>query len=114
MRTAVNYLRARFPTATVTRMAHNNPGYDVHIVIKDGEFLFVEVKGTQSASPRFFISEGERLFAERNLSRYVLLIVYDIDRSAETHQVLAHEGNPISEAFDLAPTQWIGGLRAVE
>jgi Domain of unknown function (DUF3883) len=112
MRTAMLYLRATFPGATVTRMTHNNPGYDVRVETTDGEGVFIEVKGTQSASPRFFISEGERLFAERNQATYMLLIIYDIDRSAETHQVLAHQGPPIGEMFILAPTQWIGALRS--
>jgi len=111
MRTAIAHLRARLPAEQIVRMPHNNPGFDIEI--RGGAAIrFVEVKGTQSSTPRFFISEGECQFAKANQAEYLLIVVYDIDRATSTHKVLEHQASAIDKAFALVPRQWVGTLRA--
>jgi Domain of unknown function (DUF3883) len=69
---AVAEARARWPRAHVHRMAQNNPGFDLAVDLPDGRW-YVEVKSTSGQDPRFFLSEGERLFADRYSKRYSLL-----------------------------------------
>ncbi|SRR6266568_8249567 len=110
IRAAINHLRTRLPGARIRAMPHNNPGFDIEL---DGEtaIRFVEVKGTQASAPRFFITEGERQFAHANRPSYLLLVVYDIDRRSDRHQLLEHEAAEIEDAFALTPRQWVGTLR---
>jgi hypothetical protein len=60
---AVAFLLAQHPGARIDRMPTNHPGYDMETDIAGS--TFVEVKGTQAATPRFLLSEGERLSLSR-------------------------------------------------
>lgn len=110
MRTAVAYLRTKYPAAVIKRMPHNNPGFDIEVSPSESSIIYVEVKGTQGVVPRFFMSEGERVFASTNSRRYSLLIIYDIDLVKESHLMLEHAGEP-EERFMLKPSQWTGTLK---
>jgi hypothetical protein len=110
IRAAMTNLRSRFPAARIRVMPHNNPGFDIEVT-GDQSVRYVEVKGTQAVVPRFFISEGERQFADANRPSYLLMVVYDIDRRSARHRVLEHEAADIEDAFVLTPRQWVGTLR---
>lgn len=102
--------RTVWPAATVVRMPHNNPGYDLRIVHGSEPDDYVEVKGTRRSAPTFFLSEGERSFAERNAARYHFWVFYGIDLVARTGDVATHVGALTAPDVTLAPKQWVGTL----
>jgi hypothetical protein len=100
-------LRAEFPVGDVIEMPPNNPGFDVRVGTIEDPALYVEVKGTQSSDPVFFLSEGERQFSIRNESRYRLLVVTGIDLKAGKHgDIEAISGEIDISRASLKPTQW--------
>ena len=109
MRIAEQELGRRYKGATVVPQPHNNPGFDILLrpAGEGDEVLYVEVKGTQGGSPRFFLSEGERRFSSRQGDRFRLVVVHSIRLDSGTYEVAWHEG-PISsdEGVWLHPTQW--------
>lgn len=111
IQTAVDYLIERFPDLPVEVLHHSNPGYDIRVGTSADIHRYVEVKGTQSPQPRFYLSEGERLFSEQNADRYLLLVVYDIDLDRGQHRLIVHEGVISDKCFVLEPLQWIGTLK---
>ncbi len=74
MGVALKAAAIRWSGATIERMSHGNPGYDIHVSWPGGE-RFVEVKSTAGVAPVFFLSEGQRLFSERHADRFSLLVV---------------------------------------
>lgn len=113
MRLAIDEVRLRWPEAQVERMPHANPGFDLLVARDDGPW-YVEVKSTASHLPRFFLSEGERLFAAAHAGRYSLLVI----TAVETGAVDAPRSHWRDGAIDgpdvtLQPRQW-SGLLAVD
>ena len=109
MEIAISWLEADHPEAAVRRMPHNNPGFDVRVE-DDARVRYVEVKGTTRALPHFFMSEGERLFSHDHAADYTLLIVYSVDTTARTGQVLTRKGPIAGDDLVLQAVQWEGAL----
>jgi hypothetical protein len=103
----------RYPRGQVTLMPHNNPGYDIRVSAAGGVVRYVEVKGTASERGAFFISEGERLFAEVNADRFSLCVVRAIDLEQQMHLISWHDGRVGTDAFSLRVRQWQGIIPTV-
>jgi hypothetical protein len=94
----------------VEAMPHNNPGFDIRVGDGDDPSLYVEVKGTQSSTADFFLSEGEREFAETHADRYLLSVVTGIDLKQKSHEAVHWRRGAIESNAVLAATQWRGRL----
>jgi hypothetical protein len=66
------------------------------------------VKGTQRGKPHFYMSDGEVRFSQEHADRYALVIVYNVDLEACTHEIFWHEGQVSTAEFELTPVQWCG------
>ncbi|MCW2501679.1 MAG: hypothetical protein JWN87_3355, partial [Frankiales bacterium] len=109
---AMSNLRARFPGVEVVEMPPNNPGFDIRVGPESEALLHVEVKGTQSAEPVFFMSEGEREFSVRHATRYELLVVTGIDLVQEEFLEIHRRSGGVSfEVAELKPSQWRAKLK---
>lgn len=95
-----------WPGSLVRIQPHNNPGYDMLVGTSEFPERHIEVKGTTLPFPRFFLSEGERQFAQAMARTYTLLVIHSIDLQALTHQVFRWDGAISDEGFALAPRQW--------
>ena len=103
---AIVQQRFGLPTKVMPR---TNPGFDIRVGSPEDPVWFVEVKGTQSAEPVFFISEGERLFSMRNALKYSLIVVSGINLKDGSHgRVVFRDGAVNGSDFDLRTTQWRG------
>lgn len=106
---AQDWLETRYPGTRMIVMPHNNPGYDIRLDPTEGSIRYVEVKGTRSAVPRFFVTEGERLFSVRFAGSYTLVVVYGINLAARTHAGIAdHDGGLDLLNIPLTAHQWSG------
>ncbi|HWL76090.1 protein NO VEIN domain-containing protein [Microbacterium sp.] len=109
---ALDLLRAEHPDRPVVDLPPNNPGFDIRVGEAQDPHLYVGVKGTQSAEPLFWLSEGERLFSLANASSYELIVVAGIDlNGSKPPQVHRHVGPLVYQALVLEPSQWRGLLR---
>jgi len=106
---AREYLRVRYPGTEVEVMPHSNPGYDLRVGQAEDPIRYVEVKGTTTDQPAFFMSENERQFSVRHAARYTMILLAEIDLDAETFELHLHEG-AIDDRFSLAPVQWRGSF----
>lgn len=107
---AVEHVHERFGES-VKVMPRNNPGFDLLVGSASSPTRYVEVKGTQSAQPVFFMSEGEREFSVRNAAKYTLLVVSGIDLGSQTFQALTtRDGAVAGDGVQLMPSQWRGRL----
>jgi hypothetical protein len=100
----------RWPDATVRRMPHNNPGFDLRIEHQGQPDAYVEVKGTTRVSPVFFLTEGERAFAEAHAARYHFWVFFEIDVDARTGHLAPHAGALVEPDVRLQAAQWVGTL----
>ncbi|ULP48349.1 protein NO VEIN domain-containing protein [Mycolicibacter virginiensis] len=108
MERALEEAKRRWPTATVERMPHNNPGYDIEVRHPAGDIHFVEVEGSRSPDPCFFITAGEVTYSRAHPDRYSLWIFHAMDLETGTATLTAHDG-PVTEThFDLRPVQYRG------
>jgi hypothetical protein len=89
-------------------MPHNNPGYDIRLGLSSDAVRYFEVKGTTRAAPHFFMSEGERLFAEAHTESYTLVCIYGIDLDRRTGVVHERPGMVQGEGVELRPVTWEG------
>ncbi len=106
-------LREEFPGEEICELPPNNPGFDIRVGPREAPLRFVEVKGTQSREPVFWMTEGERQFSEANADRYELIVVAGIDLAAAgSHQTHRRRGAVGGPAFHLEPSQWRGRLIA--
>lgn len=105
-------LREAHPSGeyTIREMPHNNPGFDVLVLFQGRTYRYVEVKGTTLATPVFFISEGERKFSKEESRQYTLYVVYNIRLDAESHDVVARDGEVTVEDYGLVTVQWRGRI----
>lgn len=111
MTAAFEWCRQEWPGTAIERMPHNNPGYDIRVGGAENVECYVEVKGTQSSEPRFWISEGERFFAETHASRYRLVVVTGISIDRQSHvDIRVHHGALEGTTVELKPAQWRGVL----
>ena len=96
----------------VVEMPHNNPGFDIRVGHDpDAPDLYVEVKGTQSVDPVFFMSAGEREFSYKNAAKYEFFVVAGIDLTAKTHvQVHHRRGAMEDDVATMKASQWKGRL----
>lgn len=113
MEAALAWCRAEWPGIEVERMPHNNPGYDIRVGGVHAVVWYVEVKGTQSREPLFWLSEGERIFSEAHADRYRLVVVTGISIPQQSHLgIQVHQGALAGEGVELQPSQWRGRLRS--
>lgn len=111
VKAAVKAMSDRFDT-DVEVMPHNNPGFDLRVGPHYAPIRYVEVKGTQSAAPVFFMSDGEREFSIRNAADYTLVVVTGVNVSAETHiGVMIRDGALSGADVEMQPSQWRGRLQ---
>lgn len=111
MTVAMAEVASLYPAGPIERMPHNNPGFDIRVGPKSAPTRFVEVKGTSTSEPVFFLSEGEREFSVANKAAYTLLVVVGIDLKAKTHTaIVRREGAIDATVADLKTTQWRGRL----
>lgn len=111
VRQVIAALRAEFPGFEIYEMPRSNPGFDIRVGPGEQPVLYVEVKGTQSADPVFFMSEGERAFSCRNADRYRLHVVVGIDLKTETHASIEVRGGGLQrDDCGFRATQWRGTL----
>lgn len=90
-------------------MPRNNPGFDLRVGSRLRPTRFVEVKGTQTAEPVFFMSDGERRFSIANTTRYTLIVVSGINVRRGTHGLVTErDGALIGPDLDLRTSQWRG------
>lgn len=106
MQVVVEHLRGQFPGRPIETQLHNNPGFDIRVGTATDVICYVEVKGTQAPHPRFYLSEGERLFSEQHADMYMLVVVYAVDIARRDHKLFVHRGFISSERFELQPVQW--------
>ncbi|GAA0255665.1 DUF3883 domain-containing protein [Cryptosporangium japonicum] len=92
--------------AEVEIQPHNNPGYDIRVGPPNKAVRYIEVKGTTFKYPRFFLSEGERLYSVNESERYTLLVIHSIDLEAQSFEVFQHDGAIESEDFKMTTRQW--------
>lgn len=103
---ALAYAGQAWPSESVSLQAHNNRGFDIRVGAPARIVRYVAAKGTTLPVPRFFISEGERLFSARAAFKYTLLVVYAVDLTRAVHKLLRHDGAVSDQFFMLAPYQW--------
>jgi hypothetical protein len=109
-RAVAEMLEARSDIKSVLHMPLNNPGYDIRAETQQGP-LYVEVKGTRSSRAQFFLSEGERRFAERNDDRYIIAVVTEIDIDRRTcGPIRMLSAAPTRATAQLHEHQWRGEL----
>lgn len=107
---AVTAMQDRFG-APVHVMPHNNPAFDLRVGPEASPIRFVEVKGTQSAAPVFFMSDGEREFSIHNSARYTLIVVSGVDVDAGTNaSISTRDGALTGDDVEMRPSQWRGRL----
>jgi len=109
-RVVVDLLANRSEVRAIEEMPLNNPGYDLRVHTAGG-VLYVEVKGTRGGQPKFFLSEGERLFGQSHPGAYLLAVVTGINLADGTWQrVLELAAAPSEVTGNLRATQWRGDL----
>jgi hypothetical protein len=97
-----------FPSATIDELLHNNPGFDL-VARQEGYVIrYLEVKGTRSSRPVFFLTECERRFSAENADLYTLVVISNINLNAGTCEVDRHDGQLDSL---LRPAQYRGELQ---
>ena len=97
--------------AAVKTMPRNNPGFDLLVGSSETPIRYVEVKGTRSSSPVFFLSEGERQFSMKYSHIYTIVVVSGINLLSKTHTIISiHDGGVEESHFVLRPRQWRGEL----
>jgi hypothetical protein len=101
---ALRELAIDFPQSSSSVMPKNNPGFD--ILLSNSDIRFVEVKGTLSALPGFFITSGEMKFSTENLASYLLLIIYAINFEEGTYKAYSYKGDISRSPFLITPTQF--------
>jgi Domain of unknown function (DUF3883) len=111
MKAAMKEVATLFPGELVEQMPKNNPGYDIRVGPSGAEVRFVEVKGTQSSDPVFFLTEGERKFSALEKHRYTLLVITGIDLKASTEAARHRRDGEVNAGMaNLEPAQWRGLL----
>lgn len=108
---ALDWLGQEFPRESVVEMPHNNPGFDILVGASHAPARYVEVKGTQSAIPRFWLTEGERQFSFAHPAEYLLIVVSGIDLTNSTNlSFQTRSGSLEQHALNLEVVQWRGVL----
>lgn len=107
---AMDWAAETFPDAQIRRMPHNNPGYDILVIQNGAPTRYIEVKGTMTSTPRFYMSENERRFSVENAGSYTLIVFFRIDVASETAECRVREG--AIDADELTVLQWQGRLAA--
>jgi len=104
----IELLKRQCSVRTVNEMPLNNPGFD--LLTDVDRVRYVEVKATQSALPRFLLSEGERRFASEHADEFLLVVVYGVDLDGGSHLGEASWYGALSREIHLHPIQWAGLL----
>jgi len=78
-----------------------NLGYDLW-AFKPGSTLYLEVKGTDGLTPRFFLTRNERKFAAKEPDWRLVMVTRA--RTAPQSQVLTME--EVQCSFNLDPLAW--------
>lgn len=81
----------------------HNCGYDL-LATKGSERLELEVKGTSSNAPRFFISRNEYKYAKQEKNKYWrLIVIYDIDKNPKELELTRRQ---MEEKFSMEELCW--------
>ena len=110
VKVALRAISKRYRQHRVIEMPHNNPGFDVLVLGPHNETEYIEIKSTSGPTPTFFMSEQQRLFAEKHSAGHHLLVVTNVDVDAVTGDVRWHDGPLTTPDVELAPQQWKGRL----
>lgn len=108
MQLAMSEAEGRWPSSMVIRMPHNNPGFDIEVRHIDGDINFVEVKGTQAPTPKFFTSAGEVAFSKSRAENYSIWIFHTMNLKQRTATLVDFNGAVEESVFDLQPVQYRG------
>jgi hypothetical protein len=85
---------------------NDNVGFDLEATHKNGSTLHVEVKGTASKLPRFFLTANEHGY--REASEWRLAMVVD---ALSKPQVQIYDLREFEREFEIAPMVWKGTKR---
>lgn len=111
--TAVEYVRQllkeKYPGSQIQKMPPNNQGYDIQVLTKNGEKFYIEVKGTQLDTPRFFLTEKERQFGEQMGDNYFLYIVTNVD-GEPAHREIVDPFGANMHLLELIPLSYQGSV----
>ncbi|MEV8195623.1 DUF3883 domain-containing protein [Rhodococcus pyridinivorans] len=113
MSLAIEHARRKYPGAHIERMPHNNPGFDIRVSQGNNTIRFIEVKGTRSPEPKFFISAGEVEFARTHSDKYSIWIFYSASAAEMRAEVVEHDGALSDLVFDLHPVQYAGKFKRI-
>ncbi|QZS52664.1 DUF3883 domain-containing protein [Rhodococcus opacus] len=113
MSLAIEKAHRKYPGARIERMPHNNPGFDIRISQDDITVRFIEVKGTRSSEPKFFISAGEVEFARTHSAEYSIWIFYSASVTERRADFVENDGDLSDLVFDLRPVQYAGKLKRI-
>lgn len=102
----VRRLAADVPGIDLEEMPYNHPGYDIRT--NHPTLEFVEVKGTQSRSPRFLMSDVERNYWESHPGKYAVYTVYGIELEQQQHVGVRRFRETPESLTWLRPHQWLG------
>lgn len=105
---AMSEARTRYPDCSVVEMPHNNPGFDIEVRRHGSVIRYIEVKGTLSRSPEFYISIGEVEHSRVHSAEYSIWIFHSIDLGSGSAVLAEHDGTVDGPAFALQPVQYRG------
>jgi len=112
--TAVEYVRQlleeKYPGSQIQKMRPNNPGYDIRVLTENGEQLYIEVKGTQLDTPRFFLTENERRFGEQKGDSYFLYIITNVGGERARREIIRDPFGANTHLVELTPLSYRGSL----
>lgn len=102
----IRRLIADVPGIDLEEMPYNHPGYDIRTNHQSLEY--VEVKGTQSPTPRFLMSDVERNWWSDHSGNYAVYTVYGIDLEQQRHSGVRRFTDEPDSLRWLRPHQWLG------
>jgi Domain of unknown function (DUF3883) len=91
--------------------AAQQSGVDIWVGPPESALHYAEVKGTTASEPTFFISEGERKFAEHHQSEFSLVVTTGIDLKRTRHDAVHRRDGAVDVVAELEPYQWRGILK---
>ncbi|MFT3820147.1 MAG: DUF3883 domain-containing protein [Rubrivivax sp.] len=76
-------------------------GYDV-LATRDNEILYIEVKGTDSSVPRFFITRRERIFSQGHTNWQLWVVC----QARSLPKLLRFSASDMEQMFDFDALAW--------
>ncbi len=106
LRVAIQELHRAYRDQPIKQQPYDTLGFNILVGTVDAPVVFVNVKGTERLRPSVGLSEGERRFSMEQGDRFVLMVVYAINRTAETYQFTTHQEAIGPDGAMLTPSQW--------